>query len=83
MKENCLGGIKMINVKLFLSSLKTSWLRRLFRGKDSTPWIKLFQLTINSKLDRILTLRPKYIKLLKQGTTNKFGYTHLIHGIMS
>ena len=72
MKENCLGGIKMINVKLFLSSLKTSWLRRLFRGKDSTPWIKLFQLTVNSKLDRILTLGPEYIKLLKQWTTNKF-----------
>ena len=72
MKENCLGGIKMINVKLFLSSLKTSWLRRLFRGKDSTPWIKLFQLTVNSKLDRIVTLGPEYIKLLKQWTTNKF-----------
>ena len=62
----------MINVKLFLSSLKTSWLRRLFREKDSTTWIKLFQLTINSKLDRILTHGPEYIKILKQGTTNTF-----------
>ena len=57
----------MINVKLFLSSLKTNWLQRLFRGKDSTPWIKLFQVKINSTLDRILILGSEYSKLLKQG----------------
>ena len=71
-QEKSQGGLKMMNVDVFINSLKTSWLRRLVKGRDSTPWIKLFQLTINPRLDKISTLGPEYVKSMKQKTNNKF-----------
>ena len=36
------GGLNMVNVKLFIKCLKTTWLRRLLQQMDA-PWNKLFQ----------------------------------------
>ena len=39
------GGLKMINLKAFISSLKLTWIRRVL--KSNSPWKLLFDNTIN------------------------------------
>ena len=36
------GGLKMVDIEVFMKSLKITWIRRLFRYNNA-PWIKLLQ----------------------------------------
>ena len=39
------GGLRMVNIENFIHSLKLTWRKRLFLGKNS-PWVLLSQVSI-------------------------------------
>ena len=71
MLEKQIGGLKMVNLKKFEKSLKTTWFRRLLRQTD-TPWVKLFQVTFEKKLDKFVKLGPQYILKVNNTISNQF-----------
>ena len=58
----------MINLELFQRS-------QIFQ-EENTPWRKLFQVTINSEIDKICSRGPEYILSLKQKSDNKIFVTY-------
>lgn len=64
------GGVKMINLDLFLKSLKVSWIRRFLY--TNTKWYRLLETICNGKLDNIFKLGPEYISELTDNLNNKF-----------
>ena len=40
------GGLRMVNIENFIHSLKLTWIKRLFVGKNS-PWVLLSQVSIS------------------------------------
>ena len=61
----------MVNVKLFIKCLKTTWFRKLLRQTDA-PWNKLFQATFGKYQEKCTGLGPEYIVELNKNITNKF-----------
>ena len=56
MRLACLaGGLKMVDIKVFMKSLKITWIRRLFRYNNA-PWIKLLQAETSICLTKNLSL---------------------------
>ena len=60
----------MINLKLFQRFLKQTGFANTLRRKHYLE--KLFQLTINSDIDKICSLAPEYIVPFKQKIDTKF-----------
>jgi hypothetical protein len=46
-KDFCEGGLKMINLNLFILALKTTWVRKLFRTEGK--WDNILFSTINQE----------------------------------
>ena len=65
------GGLNMVNVKLFIKCLKTTWFRKLLRQTDA-PWNKLFQATFGKFQGKCTGLGPEYIVELNKNITNNF-----------
>ena len=67
-----LGGLKTINLKNHLISLKVTWVRRLLLTEETTLWTKLFVKTFKIGLDRLIQFGPEYYNVMKKRTRNKF-----------
>ena len=65
------GGLNMVNLKLFIKSLKTTWFRKLLRQTDA-PWNMLFQASFGKNFQKCSGFGPEYILELKKNITNKF-----------
>ena len=61
----------MVNIKLLIECLKTTWFRKLLRQTD-VPWNKLFQATFGKHQEKCIGLGPEYIVELNKNITNKF-----------
>ena len=64
------GGLKMVNIRNFVASLKISWLRR-FQQNPQAQWVKLLNYT-NPKLNYIFFLGDHWILLNLRTFTNPF-----------
>ena len=53
-KDFCEGGLKMINLNLFILALKTTWVRKLFRTEGK--WDNILFSTINQENYSILVM---------------------------
>ena len=62
------GGLKMVNIKHFITALKVSWVRRLISSSNQ-PWSTLFNDIIGNKIN-LIEYGPDYLKTLK--TKNLF-----------
>ena len=69
-----LGGLKMVNMKDFITSLKVSWIRRLVLSEKETPWILLFQKALSIDHSKLISLGPQYQIWMKKRTKNKFWH---------
>ena len=68
-KDFCEGGLKMINLNLFILALKTTWVRKLFRTEGKCDNI-LFS-TINQ--EKLFNFGNGYISYIKENVVkNKF-----------
>lgn len=62
------GGLNMINIKHFITALKATWIRRLYR--ENSNWIYIFNTTFN--MDQLANCGPQYIKLMSENAQNPF-----------
>ena len=69
-KDFCEGGLKMINLNLFILALKTTWVRKLFRTE--CKWDNILFSTLNR--EKIFNFGNGYISYIKENVVkNKFG----------
>ena len=61
----------MINIKDFVTSLKISWIRRLFMATGKSLWITLFERNFNVDTTKAINFGPGYFQVLKN-RTDKF-----------
>ena len=73
------GGLNMINIGLFIKSLKATWLRR-YLTQNKPPWKICFKTTICCDLEKSLTVGPEYLKSIKKRLPTNFGWTPSMHG---
>ena len=64
------GGLKMVNISVFIKSLKLSWMRRLILNNSILS--DLFQSNTHSKIESLYKIGPEYIKNLIKNTSNQF-----------
>ena len=62
-------GLKMINVKAFMDSMKLSWLKRLFTSKADWSYIALTQLP---EVTKLLTYGKEKLEILRNRISNPF-----------
>ena len=68
-KDFCEGGLKMINLNLFILALKTTWVRKLFRTEGK--WDNILFSTINQ--EKLFNFGNGYISYIKENVVkNKF-----------
>ena len=68
--DHSMGGLKMTHLEYSLVALKARWINRLI--SKSSPWTKLFQLTIFWDLRRLTDFGPDYSNALQMKTNNIF-----------
>ena len=54
------GGLKMVDIEVFMKLLKITWIRRLFRYNNA-PWINLLQAETSICLTKISHFGPQYL----------------------
>ena len=59
------GGLKMIDIDLFMKSLKLTWIRRLFTSSNS-PWVNLLQAETSMCLNKVSNFGQQYLFILKK-----------------
>ena len=64
------GGLNMFNVRIFIASLKVSWVRRLYLCNDS-PWGKLFDTTVTD-ISSLIDHGSSYSRHIAKITLNPF-----------
>ena len=64
------GGLKMVDIEVFMKSLKITWIRRLFRYNNA-PWIKLLQAETSICLTKISHFGSQYLSEMIR-TVNPF-----------
>ena len=64
------GGIKMIDIKNFVLSIKITWIRRLINS-EGCDWVRLFENNVTS-IKRITTLGPTWCKDISLKIKNIF-----------
>ena len=64
------GGLKMLNLNTFISSLKITWVRRLIKCNGS-QWVPLFEYTVCS-ISKLINFGVKYFQDLLKKITNTF-----------
>ena len=62
----------MINIKDFVTSLKVSWIRRLFMTTEKSLWITLCERNFNVDITKAINFGPGHFQVLKNRTTDKF-----------
>ena len=62
------GGLRMVNVNEFITSLKVTWLRRLFICSDNDNWSSLSSINLN----KIFSLGDTYSKTVIKDLRNPF-----------
>ena len=67
-KDYMYGGLKMINVKAFINSLKITWIRRLIRSKSG--WVNITDELIN--IEKLCLCGKEFIENLINKITNPF-----------
>ena len=65
------GGLQMPDLKLFIKSLKATWIGRYFR-RGISPWVELLDILTSNNMEKILSLGPDYICSLKNKIKNRF-----------
>ena len=67
-KDLSVGGMQMINIRVFIKALKISWIRRVILNSENNSWYAL------SKIDfqKFLSLVQGYANNIKQDTENPF-----------
>ena len=73
MLDKKLGGLKMINIKDFITSIKIYWIWRLFVTSNKSLWIILFEKHLNVNLNKVIYFGPGYFQVLKKGPIINFG----------
>ena len=68
MKNIQAGGLRMVNVSIFITSLKVTWLRRYIMFSDSDNWSTLSRINLN----KLFSLRDSYIKTVNNDLRNPF-----------
>ena len=64
------GGCRMVNISLFIKSLKLTWLRRLLSAEST--WSNLFLTMCNCKIEHICQFGSQYSKNKAKTTSNPF-----------
>ena len=64
------GGLNMLNIRLFIGSLKISWMRQLYFCNDA-PWLNLFNYTITNIL-YLMDHGSSYTKHIARNTSSQF-----------
>ena len=67
-KQYCEGGLRMINLKAFMNSMKLTWLRRI--TTTESPWQYIIKDTIN--FNEIFSFGTSYIESFLSKIKNKF-----------
>ena len=62
----------MVNIKDFVTSVKISWIRRLFMNTGKSLSILLFEKNFNFNITKAINFGPGYFQVLKNKTTDKF-----------
>ena len=62
------GGLRMVNVNEFITSLKVTWLRRLIIFSDNDNWSSLSSINLN----QIFSLGDTYSKTVIKDLRNPF-----------
>ena len=68
--DHSMGGLKMTHLEYSLVAIKARWINRLI--SKSSPWTKLFQLTIFWDLRRLTDFGPDYSNASQMKTNNIF-----------
>ena len=80
-KQYCEGGLKIVNLKAFINSMKLTWLRRVIIS--NSPWQSVISTTINFK--ELLVFGKCYTDSTKKKTKNRFwfdvisAYSEILH----
>ena len=67
------GGLRMVNVTVFITALKVTWLRRLIMFSDSDNWSTLSRINFN----KLFSLGDSYIKTVINDLRNPF-WKHIL-----
>jgi hypothetical protein len=67
-KQYSKGGIRMVNIRSFLSAMKLSWLRRL----QSDSYLKQFLVNMHPEIEKIVQFGGEYYNVTKQKVNNSF-----------
>ena len=59
------GGLRMVNVNEFITSLKVTWLRRLIIFSDNDNWSSLSSINLNENFSLVDTYSKTVIKDLR------------------
>ena len=78
-KDFCEGGLKMINLNLFILSLKTTWVRKLFRTQ--CKWDNILFSTINQ--ETLLNFGNDYISYIKENVVRTKFWKDVFHAWMN
>ena len=72
--DNSLGGIKMVNLRNSITSLKATWIRRLIANQnfDKPLWIQLFEKIYNTNTTKFSNFGTYYSVILKKRSKNLF-----------
>ena len=73
MLDKKIEDLKMINIKDFVTSLKISWIRRLFMNTGKSFWISLFERNFNVNTTKAISFGPGYFQVLKIEQLTNFG----------
>jgi hypothetical protein len=64
------GGLKIPNIVHLVTSLKATWIQRIFR--QSTKWITLFESTTNLRTKDLVIYGDYFLEIKKEKVTNMF-----------
>ena len=67
-KDLVAGGLRMINIHIFVNALKISWLRRQIINQESISWYKLSQIDFK----KLLSMGAGYAQEVINDITNPF-----------
>ena len=71
------GGLKMINMTIFIKSLKLTWIRRILRSEITTPWVSLANIIIPN-INIIFELGLQKIKRILPSIQNAFWHDTIL-----
>ena len=67
------GGLRMVNVSVFITSLRVTWLRRLVMFSDNDNWTALSRIHLN----KLFSLGDSYIRTVINNLRNPF-WEHIL-----